>query len=512
MKSPLEQRRDAFNRVDQIPDLTTISNPVKIVPHLVGEVEDLKFYILKSNTPVSAIFPLVVIDTETTGIQVAGNEIVELAAVKYDAPNSPCAKFQTLIKPRKPIPFAATEINHITNDMVADAPSVGQVIEPFQNFIAGCNVVGHNLKFDLRHLLHNGFTFSKKVRYYDTYTLSKSRIKDAENYKLAPLCQYAGITIRNAHRAIDDCRATYNVFQYLIDQSKNTADYTEIFKSHEPEYTAARNESFNMDYNQNQRPTENGQTAPQQQPPYQQSPYQQPYVQQPRNPYQQPYQPRGGRYRKPPKKKKWPIILAVVLGIFVLSAIGNLVAPKTSDDGDGKTSSSPSETSTASDSSASSSNESSEESQAVAANSYTTEQNNALRRAKDYLRTMHFSREGLIGQLEFEKYSHEDAVFAVDHCDVDWNEQAVGKAKDYLETMPFSYSGLIGQLEYEGFTTEEATHGVDSCGADWNEQAIEKAKDYLENMSFSRDGLVDQLIFEGFTEEQAEYGVNGAGL
>ena len=59
-------------------------------------------------------------------------------------------------------------------------------------------------------------------------------------------------------------------------------------------------------------------------------------------------------------------------------------------------------------------------------------------------------------------------------------KNALRKAHDYLAYTAFSYTGLIGQLEYEGFTTEEATYAVDNCGADWNEQAAKKAKEYLE--------------------------------
>ena len=40
-----------------------------------------------------------------------------------------------------------------------------------------------------------------------------------------------------------------------------------------------------------------------------------------------------------------------------------------------------------------------------------------------------FSYEGLVKQLEFEKYTLEDAVFAVEHCGVDWNEQAAKRRK-----------------------------------------------------------------------------------
>ncbi|MGL5173096.1 MAG: Ltp family lipoprotein, partial [Olsenella sp.] len=70
----------------------------------------------------------------------------------------------------------------------------------------------------------------------------------------------------------------------------------------------------------------------------------------------------------------------------------------------------------------------------------------------------------------------------------------------------------IEQLEFDQYSHEDAVYGADNCGADWNEQAAKKAKEYLSFTSFSRNGLIDQLEFEGFTSEQAEYGVNAVGL
>lgn len=84
-------------------------------------------------------------------------------------------------------------------------------------------------------------------------------------------------------------------------------------------------------------------------------------------------------------------------------------------------------------------------------------------------------------------------------------------AKSYLEFSSFSYTGLIQQLEFEGYTHEEATYAADSCGADWYAQAVLSAKSYLEFSSFSRKGLIDQLVFEGFTKEQAEYAATEVG-
>lgn len=88
---------------------------------------------------------------------------------------------------------------------------------------------------------------------------------------------------------------------------------------------------------------------------------------------------------------------------------------------------------------------------------------------------------------------------------------ALKKAKRYLEVMSFSYDGLVKQLEYDDYSYDEAVYGVDHCGADWNEQAAKKAATYVDMMAFSRDGLIEQLIFEGFTEKEATYGVEQIG-
>ena len=94
----------------------------------------------------------------------------------------------------------------------------------------------------------------------------------------------------------------------------------------------------------------------------------------------------------------------------------------------------------------------------------------------------------------------------------DSKTQAVKKAASYLRSSSFSRSGLIKQLEYEKFSLEDATHGVDAQNTDWNAQAAKKATSYLKSSSFSRSGLISQLVYEGFTQSQAEYGVSTTGL
>lgn len=91
-------------------------------------------------------------------------------------------------------------------------------------------------------------------------------------------------------------------------------------------------------------------------------------------------------------------------------------------------------------------------------------------------------------------------------------KNVIRKAKSYLSYSAFSHDGLVAQLEYEQFSHTDAVYGVDNSGANWNDQAAKKAKSYMEYSAFSRGSLIEQLKYDKFTQEQAEYGANAAGL
>lgn len=97
-------------------------------------------------------------------------------------------------------------------------------------------------------------------------------------------------------------------------------------------------------------------------------------------------------------------------------------------------------------------------------------------------------------------------------------EQAIGAAKDYLAYAAFSKAGLIDQLssQYgEGFKRRDAVFAVNHIAVNWNQQAVKAAKEYLAYEHFSRAGLIDQLSSEygdGFTRAQAVYAANHVGF
>jgi hypothetical protein len=103
---------------------------------------------------------------------------------------------------------------------------------------------------------------------------------------------------------------------------------------------------------------------------------------------------------------------------------------------------------------------------ASSAQASTMGQREALQSAKSYLRSGHFSRAGLIDQLESpygEDFSHSEAVWGVNHARANWYAEAVEAAKAYLRSGHFSRRGLIDQLESpygEHFTHAQAVYGV----------------------------------------------------
>jgi hypothetical protein len=66
--------------------------------------------------------------------------------------------------------------------------------------------------------------------------------------------------------------------------------------------------------------------------------------------------------------------------------------------------------------------------------------------------------------LKFEGYTKAQAIYGVNASHANWNVEAVKSAKEYLKTSPFSRSGLIAQLRFEGFTLAQATYGVKRTG------------------------------------------------
>lgn len=159
----------------------------------------------------------VIFDFETTGTDPHYCEIIEIGALKI-ADGEIIDKFQCLVKPKYAIPEDATAINHITNDMVKDAPEIENVIPSFLDFIGDSKLMGYNIgKFDfiiLRRYAMALCGISLNNNLTDVYSLSRKKL-DLPKYTLSDVARYFKIKPSNAHRSIGDCETTWEVFKKI---------------------------------------------------------------------------------------------------------------------------------------------------------------------------------------------------------------------------------------------------------------------------------------------------------
>lgn len=157
-------------------------------------------------------------DTETTGIRSEKDFIIELAA--YDPVLN--RTFEQLINPGCPIPAEATAIHHITNEMVAEAPSFGAVSDDFIKFCEGDVVlIAHNNDGFDYHFLKAEFGRNNRQlppwKFLDSLKWARRYRKDLPRHTLQFLREIYGIEANNAHRALDDVIVLHQVFMLMTD-------------------------------------------------------------------------------------------------------------------------------------------------------------------------------------------------------------------------------------------------------------------------------------------------------
>jgi len=174
----------------------------------------------------------VVYDLETTGTSSNYDDVIEISAVKVRN-GQLVDEFSELVNPGKPIPYAASMVNHISDEMVAEAPSFDLVLPRFLAFVQEDVLVGHNIhSFDMKFLYRDcekyfGQTLTND--YVDTLKLAKICFPDWKHRRLGDLAAYYGISTSGAHRALADCRMNQSVFERMrSDMEKSAARGTKL--------------------------------------------------------------------------------------------------------------------------------------------------------------------------------------------------------------------------------------------------------------------------------------------
>ena len=102
---------------------------------------------------------------------------------------------------------------------------------------------------------------------------------------------------------------------------------------------------------------------------------------------------------------------------------------------------------------------------ASSSNDSNSEYSTALGKAKSYNSLFHMSKKRMYSQLtsDFDKFSNDEAQYAIEHLKADYKYNALFNAKNYRKLFNMSKSGLFNQLTSfaDGFTEEEAQYAID---------------------------------------------------
>ena len=157
---------------------------------------------------------VVVLDTETTGLSLKDNELIEISAARLRG-REVVDTFDTFVKPSGPIPSEIVRLTSITDADVADAPSAVEAVAALEAFVGGCPVIAHNATFDRSFIesVKGGVRVSDI--WIDSLALSRIALPRLASHKLSTMAELFGCAAVS-HRANDDVAALCGVWRILL--------------------------------------------------------------------------------------------------------------------------------------------------------------------------------------------------------------------------------------------------------------------------------------------------------
>ena len=157
---------------------------------------------------------VIILDTETTGLSVQDNRLIEIAAARLRG-REIVDRFDTFVHPGVPIPDEIVRLTGIRDSDVQHAPSPEEAVAMLADFVGGCPVIAHNATFDRSFIeaVRGGVNVSDI--WIDSLALSRIALPRLASHKLSVLAELFGCDAVS-HRAIDDVEALAGVWRILL--------------------------------------------------------------------------------------------------------------------------------------------------------------------------------------------------------------------------------------------------------------------------------------------------------
>ena len=177
---------------------------------------------------------IALVDVETTGLSPErGDRVVEVAVAVYQG-GARTTEFATLLNPERPIPYEVVRIHGITDEMVVQSPTFGEIAPRLAGLLTGTWFGAYNAQFDW------GFLFNEFTRVgqamppmageFDVLELARLTMRGLPGYGLPAIARHLAINPLVGHRAMADVNTTAAVLLRLADQHPFGHDWEQLGK------------------------------------------------------------------------------------------------------------------------------------------------------------------------------------------------------------------------------------------------------------------------------------------
>jgi len=187
---------------------------------------------------------IVVFDTETTGLDVFNDDIIEIAAIRIKGGEVVGEPLDLYIETDKPILPMLGDKENPMYAIYHEKMSTGELLSPsdalrrFLAYVGSSPILGHNANYDYNILDNNLQRYcndtmqAHDIRCFDSLKLIRLLAPSLHSYKLESLLETFQLAGVNSHQAIDDVKATVSLVRLCAEKAREKQAQQEAFIHH----------------------------------------------------------------------------------------------------------------------------------------------------------------------------------------------------------------------------------------------------------------------------------------
>jgi DNA helicase-2/ATP-dependent DNA helicase PcrA len=181
----------------------------------------------------------VIFDTETTGLSVFEDDVVQIAALRV-CDGKVTDELNLFVETNREIPAMLGDVPNPLIDEYACHPhlSAAEALQLFVDFADGCCILGHNATYDYQIMEQNMRRYAPHLsmlrlfpRYFDSLKLIRLLRPRLRSFKLKNLLEELGLEGQNSHLANDDIMATLSLVDYCFRLGSQKVNDQQTFMS-----------------------------------------------------------------------------------------------------------------------------------------------------------------------------------------------------------------------------------------------------------------------------------------